>query len=56
MNKTDKQVTFGTIKGTRMRNTNYLSDEQRGFRQKYSTCICIYMKKRNGNVKVNGFH
>jgi hypothetical protein len=55
MNKTDKHVTFGTIKGTRMRNTNDLSDEQHELRQKYSTCICIYMNKPTVNVKVNGF-
>ena len=33
MNTTDKQVTFGTIKRTRMRNTNDLSAAQQGLRQ-----------------------
>jgi hypothetical protein len=42
MNNTGKHVTFGTMKGTRMRNTNDLSDEQHGLPQKYSTGICIY--------------
>jgi hypothetical protein len=55
MTKTDTKVTFGTIKGTRMRNTNDLSDEQHGLPQKYSTGICLYLKKPTVNVKVNGF-
>ena len=54
MNNTDKQVTFDTIKRTRMCNTNNISDEQHGIRQKYSTGICLYMKP-NVSVKVNEF-
>jgi len=45
MNNTDKEVTSDTIKRTRMRNTNDLSGEQHGLRQKYSTGMCLYMKK-----------
>ena len=55
MNNTNKQVTFDTIKRTRMSNTNDLSDEQHGLRQKYSTGMCLYMKQPTVNVKVNGF-
>jgi hypothetical protein len=55
MNNTDKQVTFGTMKRTRMCNTSDLSDEEHGLRQKYSTGICLYMKQPTVNVKVNGF-
>ena len=55
MNNKDKQVTFGTIKKTRMCNTSDLSDEQHGLRQKYSTGICIYTyEKHIDHVKVNG--
>ena len=55
MNNTDKQVTFDTMKRTRMCNTNDLSGEQQELRQKYSTGICLYMKQPTVNVKVNGF-
>ena len=38
-----------------MHNTNDLSDEQHGLRQKYNTGMRLYMKKPTVNVKVNGF-
>jgi hypothetical protein len=41
MNTTDKQVTFGTIKRPRMRNTNDLSDEQHELHQIYSKGVGI---------------
>jgi hypothetical protein len=55
MNNTDKEVTFGTIKRTRKRNTNDLSDEQHELRQKIQHGYLSGVKQPTVNVKVNGF-
>ena len=55
MNNTDKEVTFGTIKRTRMRNKNDLSDEQHGLRQKIQHGYLSRVKQPTDNVKINGF-
>ena len=57
MNNTDKQVTFGTMKGSRMRNTNDLSDGQHGLPKNTARVfVYIQMKTHTVNFKVNGFH
>jgi hypothetical protein len=44
MNNIDKQVTFGTMKGSRMRSTNDLSDEQHGL-AKNTARVFVYICK-----------